>query len=84
MKNNFYTSLIKYLNITLKLKKTKFFFYTSIKNYYLTIKRFKFNKLYSPIQTINLLYSQMYFLNLLQNKQINKWFVFKLIKIKWI
>jgi hypothetical protein len=84
MKNNFYTSLIKYLNITLKLKKTKFFFYTSIKNYYLTIKRFKFNKLYSPIQTISLLYSQMYFLNLLQNKQINKWFVFKLIKIKWI
>jgi hypothetical protein len=72
MKNNFYTSLIKYLNITLKLKKTKFFFYTSIKNYYLTIKTFKFNKLYSPIQTINLLYSQMYFLNLLQNKQINK------------
>lgn len=72
MKNNFYTSLIKYLNITLKLKKTKFFFYTSIKNYYLTIKRFKFNKLYSPIQTISLLYSQMYFLNLLQNKQINK------------
>ena len=84
MKNNFYTSLIKYLSITLKLKKTKFFFYTSIKNYYLTIKRFKFNKLYSPIQTINLLYSQMYFLNLLQNKQINKWFIFKLIKIKWI
>lgn len=84
MKNNFFSSLIKYLNTTLKLKKTNFFFYTSLKNYYLTIKNFKFNKLLSPVNTINLFYSQMYFLNLLQNKKINKWFIFKLIKIKWI
>lgn len=84
MKNNFYKSLNAYVNITLKLKKIKNFFYNSIKNYYLTIKKFKFNKLLSPLQTVNLFYSSMYFLNLLQNKQINKWFIFKLIKIKWI
>ena len=74
MQNKFYYKL------SLFLKSKKFhnnrkqisFLYTSIKNYYLTIKHRRFLKLYSPAETIKFLYSNMYFLNLLQNQITDK------------
>lgn len=81
MRNNFYYSLSNYLSNTNIKNNSKTFLFNSIKNYYLTIQRFKFLDLLAPNETIKLLYSNMYFLNLLKNKTIDKWFIFKLIKL---
>ena len=72
MRNNFFSLLHNYLKSHEKLFKIKNFLYTSIKNYYLSIHRHKSIKLYTPDHTIKLLYSKMYFLNLLQNKTVDK------------
>lgn len=83
MQNTFYYKLSLFLkNSKIYSKnKNKNFLYLSIKNYYLALKRYRFLKLYSPAETLNFLYSNMYFLNVLQNKTIDKWFLFKLIKL---
>ena len=80
MKNNFFKLLNNYIREYPKLVKTKIFLYIAIKNYYLSIRTHKAIKLYTPDHNIKLLYSKMYFLNLLENKTIDKWFIFKLIK----
>lgn len=72
MRHKFYYTLSLYLKDNKNLNKTKDFLYLSIKNYYLTIKRYKYVPLYSAKQGINFIYSNMYFLNLLQNKHIDK------------
>jgi hypothetical protein len=81
MRNNFFFSLSKYLNEKVIKKNFKNFLFNSIKNYYLTLRKYRVLTLLSPQETISFLYNNMYFLNLLQNKKIDKWFIFKLIKL---
>lgn len=81
MRNTFYYSLSKYLKNKNNISHNQTFFFHSIKNYYLTIKKYKYVPLYSGKDGINFIYSNMFFLNLLQNKKIDKWFIFKLIKL---
>lgn len=57
---------------------TKTFLYLAIKNYYLTIRYYKFLYLWAPQDIINFFYSNLYFLNILQTRGITKWFIFKL------
>jgi hypothetical protein len=73
MQTTFYYKLSLFLKIKKSnLNKNKIPLYLSIKNYYLVLKKYRFLKLYSPQDTLHLLYSNMYFLNLLQNKTIDK------------
>lgn len=74
MQNTFYYKLSLFLKNTkfINFKRQKNFLYFSIKNYYLAIKRHRFLKLYSPTESLKFLYSNMYFLNVLQNKTIDK------------
>ena len=81
MKNTFYYSLSKYLRNQNNIPNTKVLFFHSLKNYYLTIKRYKYVPLYSGKDGVNFIYSNMFFLNLLYNKNMEKWFIFKLIKL---
>lgn len=72
MRNHLYYSLSKYLKNKTNTLNSKNLLFHSLKNYYLTIKRYKYVPLYSGRDGINFIYSNMFFLNLLQNKGMDK------------
>lgn len=72
MQNTFFYKLALFLKKKNYKKTTYSLIYNSIKNYYLSLKRYRFLYLYSPNETLNFLYSNLYFLNVLQNKQTDK------------
>jgi hypothetical protein len=73
MSNNFYFNLFKFLKKNqYKTLKNKEFLFLNIKNYYLSIKKYKNLYLYNAASSINLVYSNIYFLNLIKNKKTDK------------
>jgi hypothetical protein len=73
MRNNFYLNLSLFLKKTnyQKIKQKEFLFYV-IKNYYLAIKKHKNLYFYDAYSSLNLFYSNMYFLNVIKNKKTDK------------
>lgn len=80
MKHIFYFNLFNFYNIkkTNNNNKTKLIF-SLIKNYYLIIKNHKNLILLSPSDNIKMYYLTLSSVNILLNKKMDKWFIFKLI-----
>jgi hypothetical protein len=73
MSNISYLNLFKFIKKkNSSMVKNKEFLFLNIKNYYLSIKKYKNLYLYSPASSINLVYSKIYFLNLINNQKIDK------------
>lgn len=80
MKNMLFYNMFKYYNNkkikALNYKNIKF---NLIKNYYLVIKNYRNLTLFSPQENIYMYYTKLSSVNLLLNKKIDKWFIYKLI-----
>lgn len=80
MKNIFFYNMFKYYNTkNSKIINNKIIKFNLIKNYYLVLKNHKNLILFSPQENIYMYYTKLSSINLLLNKKIDKWFIYKLI-----
>lgn len=80
MKNIFFFNMSKfYKNKKIKSNNFKQILFTLIKNYYLVLKNHKNLILFSPQDNIYTYFTTISSLNLLCNKKMDKWFIYKLI-----
>lgn len=85
MKNFFFYNMFRYLKKVKKINNKKLFLFTLIKNFYLVIKSQKNLKLLNCKDNIKMYYTTLSSVNLLLNKKIDKWFIYKMISnINWI
>lgn len=68
-------TLSNLMNLTYKNKKiktTKNLLFSSLKNYYYILSNYKFLYVNSPSYIINFFYTNLYFLNVIHNKNLKK------------
>ena len=80
MKNIFFFNMSKFYKIK-KLKSNNFkkTLFTLIKNYYLVLKNHKNLILFNAQDNIYMYFTTLSSVNLLCNKKMDKWFIYKLI-----
>lgn len=80
MKNILFFNMWEFYKTNTKIKKkSKQLFFTLIKNYYLVLQNHKNLILLNPEDNINMYYSKLSSVNLLFNRKMDKWFIYKLI-----
>lgn len=80
MKNFTLSNLQYFLKSKLNLT-NKTFLFNSFKNYYSTVKNYRYLYLMQPQYIINFFCNNLYFLNAIKNEKLDKWFILKLVSL---